>query len=72
VTVNDTISLWVEKNPSYTADFAVVNLTITANGSTADTDGDGLPDTIDAYPLVPDTTPPTFTITSPAEGATLP
>ena len=45
VTVNDTISLWVEKNPSYTADFAVVNLTVTdTTPLTADSDNDGLPD----------------------------
>ena len=34
-----------------------------------DSDGDGLPDFLDAYPYVFDTTPPTFAITTPADGA---
>ena len=33
-----------------------------------DTDGDGLPDNIDADPYNPDTTAPDFVITAPAEG----
>lgn len=38
----------------------------------ADTDGDGLPDGIDASPTQADTTPPTFTVTYPTAGATIP
>jgi hypothetical protein len=37
-----------------------------------DSDHDGLPDPVDAYPTIPDTTLPSFTITAPVEGANLP
>jgi hypothetical protein len=35
----------------------------------SDTDDDGLPDAVDAVPLVADTSPPGFTVTSPPNGS---
>ena len=70
---NDVISLEIVRDSGNVGDYVGANLTIaTSTSANVDTDGDGLPDTVDAYPTIPDTTLPSFSITSPAEGAQIP
>ena len=74
VAANDTIQLEIAPVDGQIGHYVGVNLHLTANTPPAnpDADHDGLPDAVDAYPAIPDTTAPSFTITAPVEGANLP